>query len=506
MKKCILCIVAILLVSLLMACGKTNTADELEKTNLPNVNSEDSTNTANKTTTEEYPKEVKFVLDRDIFVLKNDFPELYKGAINDIDLIVAYKENWKFCNVLNEKNFKQIDWNVTSPMDGAKIVTFTGIPRITEIDTIAAIEFYVQEGAKIPLAWSMTTKNSKGTSEVTVQSYLDQGLDFDTALVSADATISSMVAFMAEDATGTSEQYETKTDAGIDNSNKNNKSKSNVSHAHSYGTWQDNKDNSTHSRTCSCGEKESGSHTFDYGIVTKQATETATGVRTYTCTKCRAKKTESIAKLVHNHEYKGVWKDDKNDYTHSKVCSCGNQINEEHDFKYGTVTKTPTITSTGIKTYSCMECGAKKTETLPKVEHTHSYGSWKNDNNDSTHSRTCSCGAKEKEEHIFDSGKVTKEPTTTSTGNKTYTCIECGAITWKTLPKLETPQVSEPEVSEKNESYSSETIDYDYQCICNYCGYDDGIKHLELERGVEEDVIWNCSSCGKENWNYMTLN
>lgn len=40
-------------------------------------------------------------------------------------------------------------------------------------------------------------------------------------------------------------------------------------------------------------------HTYDSGKVTKAASCTQTGVRTYTCTKCKATKTETIPKLAH---------------------------------------------------------------------------------------------------------------------------------------------------------------------------------------------------------------
>jgi hypothetical protein len=38
--------------------------------------------------------------------------------------------------------------------------------------------------------------------------------------------------------------------------------------------------------------------------------------------------------------------------------------------------------------------------------------------------------------HIWDAGKVTKKPTTTSTGTRTYTCTWCGATKTESVPKL----------------------------------------------------------------------
>ncbi|MGN0522523.1 MAG: fibronectin type III domain-containing protein [Eubacterium sp.] len=43
-------------------------------------------------------------------------------------------------------------------------------------------------------------------------------------------------------------------------------------------------------------------HTYNSGVVTKKATCTSTGVKTYTCTKCGATKTSSVAKTTHTYK------------------------------------------------------------------------------------------------------------------------------------------------------------------------------------------------------------
>ena len=53
-------------------------------------------------------------------------------------------------------------------------------------------------------------------------------------------------------------------------------------------------------------------------------------------------------------------------------------------------------------------------------------------------------------DHTWDSGKVTKEPTETSEGIKTFTCI-CGATKTESIPKLPTPDVTEPTEPEPTE-------------------------------------------------------
>ena len=55
------------------------------------------------------------------------------------------------------------------------------------------------------------------------------------------------------------------------------------------------------------------------------------------------------------------------------VCACGSSYNEAvypalgHDWDSGTVTKEPTATETGIKTYTCTRCNETKTESIPVV-------------------------------------------------------------------------------------------------------------------------------------------
>ena len=45
------------------------------------------------------------------------------------------------------------------------------------------------------------------------------------------------------------------------------------------------------------GETEH-THTWDAGVITKEATTSSTGIKTYTCTVCQSKREEEIPKLV----------------------------------------------------------------------------------------------------------------------------------------------------------------------------------------------------------------
>ena len=114
-------------------------------------------------------------------------------------------------------------------------------------------------------------------------------------------------------------------------------------------------------------------HAWDNGKVTKQPTETETGTKTFTCTRCGETKTEIIPKFTHEHSYKAVVTaptcTEKGYTTHT--CACGDSYVDSyvlplgHDWGSGKVTKEPTATENGIKTYICAHCGETKTEVIP---------------------------------------------------------------------------------------------------------------------------------------------
>ena len=120
---------------------------------------------------------------------------------------------------------------------------------------------------------------------------------------------------------------------------------------------------------------ETCQHVWDNGKVTKEPTETETGVKTFTCTRCGETKTEVIPPLSHKHSYTAVVTPptctEKGYTTHT--CSCGDSYVDTytaalgHDWDSGTVTKEPTATETGVRTYTCTRCHETKTESIPVV-------------------------------------------------------------------------------------------------------------------------------------------
>ena len=221
-------------------------------------------------------------------------------------------------------------------------------------------------------------------------------------------------------------------------------------------------------------------HVWDNGKVTKEPTETETGIKTYTCTLCGETKTETIPKLTHEHNYNTVVTaptcTEKGYTTHT--CSCGDSYVDTyvdalgHAWDNGKVTKEPTETETGTKTFTCTRCGETKTETIPKLTHEHNYNAVVTaptctEKGYTTH--TCACGDSYVDTyvdalgHAWDSGKVTKEPTETKTGVKTFTCTRCGETKTETIPVTNCPSAVFTDV-QGGDHWAHEGIDY---CIAN---------------------------------------
>ena len=264
-------------------------------------------------------------------------------------------------------------------------------------------------------------------------------------------------------------------------------------------------------KTCSdCGATEGDvlEHTWDAGVVTKEATEEAAGEKLFTCVGCAETKTEVIPALEHVHSYDDVVVTKPTCTTAgftTSTCRCGDsQISDEtaalghawqdatcvapktcstcsaaegtvleHTYDAGVVTKEATEEAEGEKLFTCSGCAATKTEVIPALDHVHSYDDvvitkptcttagfttstcrcgdsqisdetaalghdWKNAT--CTTPKTCAtCSAVEGDvlEHSWDTGVVTKEATEEAEGERLFTCIGCSTTKTTVIPMLD---------------------------------------------------------------------
>lgn len=135
-----------------------------------------------------------------------------------------------------------------------------------------------------------------------------------------------------------------------------------------------------------------------------------------------------------------------------------------HDYK-ATVTKQPTTTEEGVRTYTCTRCNSSYTESiakLPEEQHTHNYtGSITKEatcTEAGVRTCTCSCGDSYTESipatgHSYVS-KVTKAATTTEEGIMTYTCSKCGHSYTQPIAKIKADDSSKDNGSQNQKPQS----------------------------------------------------
>jgi len=126
-------------------------------------------------------------------------------------------------------------------------------------------------------------------------------------------------------------------------------------------------------------------HTWDEGKITKEATCTQKGEKTYTCSACGATKTEEIP-LSEHKEVKDAavestcTKAGKTEGSHCSVC--GKILKEQkdtplkdHTWDEGKITTASTCTKKGTKTFTCTVCGKTKNQEVSVVAH--KFTTWK---------------------------------------------------------------------------------------------------------------------------------
>ncbi len=204
--------------------------------------------------------------------------------------------------------------------------------------------------------------------------------------------------------------------------------------AHTYGSWVDD-GSKNHKATCTvCNHAKYDDHSYNSGVITTEPGCETTGVKTYTCSVCSKTKTETVAATGHNYS---SWTKISNS-EHQRVCSkCSSVEKKSHTWDDGVITTPATHTQEGVKTYTCSDCNGTRTEAIDRITD-HSYGQWQS-YDDNQHVKSCVCGHSLYEAHTWDSGKITTAPTTTTEGERTFTCSECGDKKYVAIPPISEP-------------------------------------------------------------------
>ena len=166
------------------------------------------------------------------------------------------------------------------------------------------------------------------------------------------------------------------------------------SHSHTFAdSWSSDATNHWHAADCGHDEKkDEAKHTFDDGKITTPATESTEGVKTFTCTVCSYKKTESIPALGHTHTFDTEnWEKDATHHWHKATCEHSDEKSgyAEHTFNVGEITTPATEETEGERTLTCTACGYVKTEVVEKLPHTFDTENWEKDATHHWHKATC---------------------------------------------------------------------------------------------------------------------
>ena len=236
----------------------------------------------------------------------------------------------------------------------------------------------------------------------------------------------------------------------------------------------------------------------------QDATCTTIGWKAYdTCSRCDYTTYAEIAAF--GHDFSGdVWQKDES--RHWKECSrCGTADTKNVHAWDTEITVAPTCTAEGLRTYTCIDCRATKTETIAANGHNltaheakaatcteigwkayedcadcdyttyveiaafgHDFTAtgWQKDEN--KHWKKCSrCDeTAQTAEHTFGDGEITLEPTCTATGLKTYTCTVCLATKTETIDAL-----GHDEVQHDGKAATCTEFGWKPYVTCNRCEY-----------------------------------
>ncbi len=227
-------------------------------------------------------------------------------------------------------------------------------------------------------------------------------------------------------------------------------------------------------------------HSWDEGSVTKPATCTEKGVKTFACTRdgCDKTRTEEIPAAGHTyseewlHDADGHWHKCEScdavtqteahvwgDWTQTKPATCTEKGVKTrtcsacdatetadiaalgHEWDEGSVTKPATCTEKGVKTFACTRDGCDKTRTeeIPAAGHTYSE-EWLHDADGHWHKCESCDAVTQTEAHVWGDWTTTKEATATENGSRSRECSVCGEEQSEVIPATGTqPAPDDPD-------------------------------------------------------------
>ena len=192
-------------------------------------------------------------------------------------------------------------------------------------------------------------------------------------------------------------------------------------------------------------------HLWDDGTVEKEPTCVEKGERVYTCFRCNKTKSEKIEAVGHKWndkettDLKATCTTSGRKSIHCSVCDEIQDDSQQiipalgHNWSEGVVEKKATCTENGMQMVMCLRCGEEKEEEIPATGHVIARDAAipatceKDGLTEGSHCSVCEKVLTEQKTipatgHAWDTGKITKEATCEETGEKTYTCANCGAI------------------------------------------------------------------------------
>jgi hypothetical protein len=138
-----------------------------------------------------------------------------------------------------------------------------------------------------------------------------------------------------------------------------------------------------------------------------------------------------------------------------------------HSWDEGVQTQAPTCTENGVLTYTCEICGQTRSAAIDALGHAwgewtyatenthirsclrgcgvepetgaHEWGAWERADEEGHHTFCDFCYTEHWEDHAWDEGVVTKEPSETEEGTLLYTCTVCGATKTEQIPAKTMP-------------------------------------------------------------------